>query len=211
MNIENQWDDLMGIKMQIQEDKVVLTVKEILKYLLDVSVVSYSLIHKSPLARKSVRDYWRWRNIDKSRFSKAIYRLKQQKFIEIYREGKDKYLELTPKGLDRLRKYDLDDLTINSPKKWDHKWRLVIFDIPDDKKTEREIFRERLKQLEFITLQESVLVFPFDCKAEIDFLCSNYSIKPYVKYIVADFFEGDDELIRNFLDRGVFTKKMIQS
>lgn len=193
---------------ELTKEKAILTVKEILKHLVDFSVISYSQIHKSPSARKAVSDYWRWREFDKSRFSKTIYQLEQRGFIKTYAEGKERYLELTPKGLERARKYSMEDLKIKIPKKWDGKWRIIIFDIPDDKKTEREIFREKLKQLGFRCLQESVFVFPFDCKGEMDLICSNYFIKPYVKYIVADFFEDDDQLIKQFLDEDILNLNM---
>jgi len=87
----------------------------------------------------------------------------------------------------------------------------LIFDIPDSKKVARNIFRERLKNFGFILLQESVFIFPFECKKELDFITTNYYIKPYVKYILADFLEGDDILIKRFLDLDILTPRMIKT
>ena len=50
---------------------------------------------------------------------------------------------------------------------WDKKWRLVIFDIPEKKKPAREALREKLKDLGFAKLQDSVWVTPFPCENEI--------------------------------------------
>jgi len=191
------------------EEIVKLTARQILMFLVDFAVVSYSMAHKSPMARKSVNDYWRWRRFDRARFSSSIYRLKKQKLIRVYIEGKEKYLELTPKGLARLRKYTIDQIEIERPKVWDRQWRIVIFDIPDRKRVFRDILRRKLERLGFILLQESVFIFPFECKREIDYICDYYLIKPYLKYIVADILEGDQDLIEEFIDKEVLLPSMI--
>ena len=191
------------------EEIVKLTARQILMFLVDFAVVSYSMAHKSPMARKSVNDYWRWRRFDRARFSSSIYRLKKQKLIRVYIEGKEKYLELTPKGLARLRKYTIDQIEIERPKVWDRQWRIVIFDIPDRKRVFRDILRRKLERLCFILLQESVFIFPFECKREIDYICDYYLIKPYLKYIVADILEGDQDLIEEFIDKEVLLPSMI--
>jgi len=187
-----------------------LTARQILMFLVDFAIVSYSMAHKSPMARKSIRDYWRWRRFDQARFSSSIYRLKKQKLIRVYLEGKDKYLELTPKGLERVGKYTIAEMAIDRPKIWDQKWRIVIFDIPDRRRTSRDILREKLQRLGFILLQESVFIFPFECKREIDYICDYYLIKSYLKYIVADILEGDQELIEEFIDKEVLLPSMIK-
>ncbi len=187
-----------------------LTARQILMFLADVAMVSFSMAHKSPMARKSVKDYWRWREFDHERFSTSIYRLKKQKLIRIYIEGKEKYLELTPKGLKRVGKYTIAEMEINRPKVWDQKWRIVIFDIPDRKRAFRDVLRSRLERLGFVLLQESVFIFPFECKSEIDYICEYYLIKPYLKYIIADILEGDQGLIEEFVDKEVLLPSMIK-
>ncbi|MBI4008672.1 transcriptional regulator PaaX, partial [Candidatus Roizmanbacteria bacterium] len=42
--------------------------------------------------------------------------------------------------------------------KWDGKWRIVIFDIPEVNKRIRQVLRETLKVLEFWPLQKSVWI-----------------------------------------------------
>lgn len=186
-----------------------LGIKEILTYLVDLNMGILEIFDRHQMYRKCIDDYWGWRNLDHKKFSQKIYRLKQQKLIRIYKEGKKKYIKLTPKGIDKLKGLVIDDIEIQSPKKWDKKWRIVIFDIPNDKKVKRNIFRERLERLGFISIQESVFVHPFECKKEIDFITTNYYIKSYVKYIIADMFEGDEDLIPEFLERNILNKKII--
>src|SRR3990167_6394136 len=45
-----------------------------------------------------------------------------------------KYYELTESGKKKLRLLDLSDYKLSKPKKWDRKWRVIIFDIPEKKK-----------------------------------------------------------------------------
>ncbi len=70
------------------------------------------------------------------------YKLKQLKNNAHY---------LKKRGLIRglLRKYlktfDIDDMVLNRPEHWDGKWRLVIFDVPEEHKKARDALRRKLK------------------------------------------------------------------
>lgn len=151
--------------MAIEEKELIkIAAKEILLFLADANVFAFQNFDRHGFYRKSINSYWSWRDINHNSFSRTIYRLKQAKLIKNYKDGKEKYLELTPKGLEKVKHYSLDNIEIQAPKVWDRKWRIVIFDIPDDKKVARNILRDKLRQIGFILLQESVFVFPFECK-----------------------------------------------
>ena len=81
--------------------------------------------------------------------------------------------------------YKLEDLKLNKTPTWDGLFRMVIFDIPESKKGTREMFRRKLKELEFQQLQKSVFVTPYECHDEVDFLRNVYEIVPYVSYVLA--------------------------
>lgn len=85
-------------------------------------------------------------------------------------------IELTHKGKIIIRQYKLDELKLNPPKKWDRKWRVIIYDIPHRFKKARDGFREKLKQLGLYQLQKSVWVSPYDCLAEIEFLAGVFNL-----------------------------------
>lgn len=69
-------------------------------------------------------------------------------------------------------------------KKWDKKWRMIIFDVPEKKSKERRALSSKLKDLGFYPLQESVYIYPFECQNELDFICGFLSIDRYVNYCV---------------------------
>lgn len=53
-------------------------------------------------------------------------------------------------------------------KRWDGIWRLVVFDIPEKRKTSRDVLRMKLKSLGFGMWQKSVYVTPHDVMREMN-------------------------------------------
>lgn len=100
----------------------------------------------------------------------SFYYLKKRGLIEIKRDGHDIHIALTAEGRRLAGKYQIDDLSIARPKKWDKKWRLIIFDIPSTANVIRDIFRGKLKEFGFYRLQKSTWIYPFECKEEIKLL-----------------------------------------
>ncbi|MFC1756901.1 hypothetical protein ACFLZC_01975, partial [Patescibacteria group bacterium] len=85
----------------------------------------------------------------------------------------------------------LDEMILLKPKKWDGKWRLVIFDIPETKRCARDALRQKLEQLEFYQCQKSTWIHPFPCIEEIEFLKNFFNIKPFVKlFLVEEMTDG---------------------
>jgi DNA-binding transcriptional regulator PaaX len=109
-------------------------------------------------------------NYPKKKVYNAFQTLLKRGDVEIKRRGKQIYIYLTEKGKARAGWLQINDLKIKRPKKWDGKWRIVIFDISQLKKFYREAFRGKLKELSFYPLQKSVWICPFDCQAEIELL-----------------------------------------
>lgn len=73
-----------------------------------------------------------------------------------------------------------------SNRKWDKKWRIVIFDIPEELHNNRIRFRKKLQSLGFYMLQKSVFVFPYPCEEELGHVASNLEISDYIDVIIAE-------------------------
>lgn len=202
---------LYNLSMKKQNvDKIKLTVKEILLYLLDANIAYFEAFDRNKIYRKPIKDYWKYREIDKNNLRITLAKLKKQEVIEIYQKNKKQYLELTEKGIERMLKYSLDDLRIETPKNWDKKWRVVIFDIPEEKKVIRDMLRLKLKELGFFSVQKSVFIFPHDCKKELDYLREAYLIKSFVLYMLVDALESDINIFEHFLDQNILSKEMLE-
>jgi hypothetical protein len=133
-------------------------------------------------------------------FINTFYTLKRRGMIDFEKRNNQVYISLTKKGKKQAGKYQINDLSIKKPKRWDKKWRIVIFDIPSNKKIVREALRGKLKRLNFYQLQKSVWAHPFDCFKEIkllkEFFCLNDN---ELRIIVSDDI-GDDEKMKERYD-----------
>ncbi len=128
-----------------------------------------------------------------------LNQLSGRKYVDIkYNKDNTVTVKITRNGLVRALTYQLETLKINKPKKWDGKWRVVIFDIPEKYKKIRELFRMRLKQLELYQLQDSVYIHPYPCFNQIEFLRELYGISMKVEYLLVERLEDDDYLRERF-------------
>ena len=152
---------------------------------------------------KSPKHYYRiaksvpgaWKQIDRQALYRAIHEYRNARLLDFV-EKNDGSVEviLTEKGKRRALRYKLDEIEIKKPVRWDKKWRIVIFDVPEKKKRAREALRSKLRELGFKELQKSVFVYPYECKDEIDFINEVFDIRPYVKLIIAESVTNEEEL-----------------
>ena len=109
-------------------------------------------------------------------------------------------IEITEKGKRRLLEYDFEHIKLKA-KRRDGKWRIIIFDIPEGKKRNRDAFRRKLMQIDCIRLQDSVFISAFPCKDEINFLVHYLEISDFVTAATLDKIErGENLLFRKYTD-----------
>ncbi|MDP2930208.1 MAG: hypothetical protein Q8N56_01185 [bacterium] len=155
----------------IKKIKARYYLKEFLKYLLVAGAISLSGAGAGLGWQFSKRTMTGKKSIpDKSKSLSTFYYLKRRNLIKLQQEGHDVLVSLTAEGKKLAGKYQINDLTVEKPNKWDGKWRMVIFDIPNTSGLIRNVFRGKLREFGFYPLQKSVWIFPFDCREEIIFL-----------------------------------------
>lgn len=163
-------------------------------------LVVYSLT--VPNAAKVLKPLLKWRKnwdkIDRRRIYDAVARLNNKRLIELVEKGDNIHLKITAAGKNLLKRFDYDDLELLKGKKWDKKWRLVIFDIPEKNKKERNALSNKLEDLGLYHLQESVFIYPYDCQNEIDFVCEFLSIGRYVNYCTVESIDKREGDLRQF-------------
>lgn len=125
---------------------------------------------------------------DKGVISNARNRLMRGGYLQ---RNKDGYLRLTEAGEEKLRKYRLKDYELAVPRFWDRKWRVLIFDIREDRKTLRDKVRNTLVSIGFMRVQDSVWIFPHDCEELIALLKADFKIGKDLLYLVVDKMEND--------------------
>lgn len=139
-------------------------------------------------------------NIKEYNLWKSLTGLNKNKII-ILKNNKDEFtIKLTEKGKKVVKKILFDNMKIEKQKKWDKKWRIVIFDIPEKKrgKHQRNLMRLKLQTIGFYQLQKSVWVHLYPCEKEVQLICEVYEINPYVNIITAEKIYNDDLLTKYF-------------
>lgn len=121
------------------------------------------------------------RPVKKSEFSRIIKRLREQGFIELISENEISS-RLTDSGKDRAlwTKMKMGD------EKWDGRWRLVIWDVPEKRRLARDLLRYKLKQLGFTQWQKSVWVSKVNCTEVLRKFIKKVGIEDWVMVIESD-------------------------
>ena len=107
-------------------------------------------------------------------------------------------LTLSENGKQRALRFNIDKLEIKKPTKWDGKWRIVIFDIPEKLRRLRDSLRLHFREIGLIKLQKSVLVYPYSCTKEVEFILEFYNARKYVRFIVAEEIDNELDLKKKF-------------
>ena len=110
-------------------------------------------------------------------------------------------LRVTQKGEAALRRLRLKLYDVPRPRRWDGKWRVLIFDIPERQRRLRREIRDVLGSIGFIRLQDSVWVYPFDCEDLITLLKADFKVGRAMLYMVVDALEYDGRLKQEFSER----------
>ena len=127
--------------------------------------------------------YYGWwdRTLKKSALALALKRLRENGFIDLI-DDKELVFRLTEKGRDKAlwtRMKFIDE-------KWDGKWRIVIWDVPEKRRVARDLLRNKLKYLGFQQLQKSVWVTKKNCTQPLRDFIKQIGIKDWVRVIETD-------------------------
>ena len=164
-----------------------------------IILASLFLPNAPQMLRPLIKWHKNWGKIKRKRVYEAIDRLNKKRLIELIQKGDNLYIEITQNGKKLIKNFDYDNIELPSHKKWDKKWRLVVFDVPEKKNKERRAFSVKLKDLGFYPLQESVFIYPYNCRDEIDFICEFLLISRYVNYCVVESLDKREGELRKIL------------
>lgn len=121
------------------------------------------------------------RPVKKSAFAQAIQRLRQKGFVELISD-KELALRLTDSGKDKV----LWTKMKSGNEKWDGRWRLVVWDIPERRRQARDLLRFKLKQLGFKQWQQSIWASKVNCTKLLRDFIKQVGIEDWVMVIESD-------------------------
>ncbi|TSC68188.1 MAG: phenylacetic acid degradation operon transcriptional regulator, paaX family [Parcubacteria group bacterium Gr01-1014_72] len=167
--------------------------KAILSTIATAGLVSIALL--APNALQVLKQFgWKPHRRSREVISRARARLLEHGLLT--RDGRG-FLSLTPKGEAKLRQLEYADYKLKKPKRWDGKWRVLIFDIPERRKRTRERIRRTLATIGFRLLQRSVWVYPYDCEDLIALLKADFKVGKNLLYLIVEEMEGD-RMLRDY-------------
>ncbi len=158
-----------------------------------VAAIAPNVLQALPVIEKQIYRYRRRQYVNQT-----IEHLRRRGLIEWQRKGEKNYLRLTKKGREELLKYQLGDLGIKKPKKWDGRWRVIIFDIKEYRRGDRDRLRQELVALGFARLQNSVWIYPYDCEDLIMLLKTYFKLGRDLLYLTVEKLENDRWLRQAF-------------
>src|SRR3989344_749530 len=85
--------------------------------------------------------------------SRALKNLVESKYAEIHNSERQEYVKITPRGKNKLNTMLLESEDALVPQTWDGFWRIILLDLPESRKSERESLRYLLKKANFVCLK----------------------------------------------------------
>lgn len=120
-------------------------------------------------------------SLKQSELALAFKRLRERGLVDFVSDEKLAY-RLTDEG---RQKAVIQSLAVDD-KKWDGKWRIVIWDIPEKRRNTRDLLRYQLKSWGFIPWQQSIWITKKDCAKPLREYIKKIGINDWVKVLVSD-------------------------
>ena len=129
----------------------------------------------------------------------ALSTLAKKGYVVFTGEGGRRYARITPAGQKVLVfEEQKAALQLQKKKRWDKRWRVVIFDIPERRRGTRDQLRLVMQSAGFYRLQDSVWLYPHDCEDFIALLKADLKIGLAVLYMIVEKIENDGKLKEHF-------------
>ncbi|OGD57315.1 CRISPR-associated endonuclease Cas2 [Candidatus Berkelbacteria bacterium RBG_13_40_8] len=109
----------------------------------------------------------------------VLAKLKNLGWAERVKKADDLYYRITEKGEDY---FDETLSVLRETDKWDQKWRLVMFDIPETQRAIRDKLRRALSNLGLGILQASVWISARNIKDKIDKISQRLKLEGKIRY-----------------------------
>ena len=129
---------------------------------------------------------------------RSLRQLKQKNIVEMKIRSGEPRVRLSPLPKEFRQRFELEELTLKRLPKWDGKWRIVVFDVPERHGKARRALSHKMEQIGAARLQDSVFVYPFPWRDEVEFVSEIFQVSPYVRYIEAVSIDGAERLQKYF-------------
>ncbi|NBV78119.1 CRISPR-associated endonuclease Cas2 [bacterium] len=134
----------------------------------------------------------------KTNVERSLKRLIERGLLEEVGKGASRSVRLTKQGELLVAKIELGKARLTTSRKWDGRWRVVVFDVPEKRRAARDRLRSVLKMIGFAKVQSSVWIYPYECEDIVRLIKANFILGREVLYVVAEEVEGGERYFRRF-------------
>ncbi|MEK7611379.1 MAG: hypothetical protein AAB486_03355 [Patescibacteria group bacterium] len=142
--------------------------------------------------RKTSEDYLN--DLKEANFSyleRTLKRLEKEKLVRINEADGKTMVSITTQGKRRILKYALEDLKIEKPARWDGRWTLISYDVPEKRAFLRDYLRRILVHLGFYPFHKSIYLHAYPCRPQVEFLREYLGVAASVRIFHVDRIEND--------------------
>ena len=134
--------------------------------------------------------------IDEEKIKNSLKSLEKKEIINLEEKGNEVFVKLKDKNNSTIIKYSIKALLgfKKKEKRWNGKWFLVFFDVPEIQRNKRNYLRKYLLNMGFYRYQQSIYIFPYECEKEIILIKKIVEGAKYMKYIIADKIEDEKDV-----------------
>lgn len=135
------------------------------------------------------------KDIPEKKIKRVLQNLEKKEILSLEMKGNDIYVHLKNWLQPTIVKYSLREILElkKREKKWNGKWFMVMFDVPESQRNKRVYLRTFLKDIGFFQYQKSVYLFPYECEKEIGLIKKIIESGKYMSYIIAEKIENEKQ------------------
>jgi DNA-binding transcriptional regulator PaaX len=166
--------------LRILGQKTAISVPEIINQTSDPSLIL-------PLSRRGGNQ--------KYAITRSLKGLRDAGMIERIPSSQNEYARLTKEGKKKMHSLELDNETTLVNTSWDGFWRIILLDLPENRKSERESLRYLLKKAGFVCLKNSAWISPFPYEHLFTNIKRDLGLTTEMMIIVTEFIDEESKKV----------------
>ena len=136
-----------------------------------------------------------YRKLTKKAYYSILSQMQVAGTVSVVEKNNQRFVKITSKGQLELL---IQKAKMPKSEKWDGKWRLVLFDIPEKSKDKRDKLRRLLKSNNYFKLQASVFISPHALNGEALEYLNKSGLIEYIRILRVEQIDNDTKLKKHF-------------
>ena len=127
--------------------------------------------------------------------TRSLKGLREAGLVEQISSPQNEYARLTKEGKKKISSLKLDNKTTLVNTSWDGFWRIILLDLPEERKAERESLRYLLKKAGFMCLKNSAWISPYPYEHLFTNIKKDLGLTTEMMIIVTEFVDEETKKV----------------